>query len=317
VLSAPVVVVGAGVSGVACARELAAAGIPVDLRERGPVTGGRMASRTLAGRIVDLGASYLTCRTAEFGAVVRSWSERGLVRPWADRFAVRTADGWRESDPGPVRYGTPRGLRSLVEDLATGLDVRLRCAVADVGPGPRVDGEPAAAVVLAMPDPQAYELLADELTDELTAVDGRAYEPAFAIAAGWAERCWRDLDGAFVADDPDLTWVADDGRRRRDGAPVLVAHTTASFALPHLDKPADAAEPALAALRRVMEIDRPPDWTYLQPWSLASPAEPHDAPYHLGGSMVGLCSDAWGSPRIETAWTSGHLLGRALVERLA
>ena len=111
-LSAPVVVVGAGVSGVACARELAAAGIPVDLRERGPVTGGRMASRTLAGRIVDLGASYLTCRTAEFGAVVRAWSERGLVRPWADRFAVRTADGWRESDPGPVRYGTPRGLRS-------------------------------------------------------------------------------------------------------------------------------------------------------------------------------------------------------------
>ena len=155
--SAPVVVVGAGVSGVACARELAAAGIPVDLRERGPVTGGRMASRTLAGRIVDLGASYLTCRTAEFGAVVRSWSERGLVRPWADRFAVRTADGWRESDPGPVRYGTPRGLRSLVEDLATGLDVRLRCEVADVGPGPRVDGEPAAAVVLAMPDPQASE----------------------------------------------------------------------------------------------------------------------------------------------------------------
>ena len=57
----PVVVVGAGISGVACARRLAAAGIPVELRERSHVPGGRMASRTLAGRRVDLGASYLTC----------------------------------------------------------------------------------------------------------------------------------------------------------------------------------------------------------------------------------------------------------------
>jgi renalase len=171
--------------------------------------------------------------------------------------------------------------------------------------------------VLAMPDPQAGDLLADELTAELAAVAGRESEPAFAIAAGWAERRWRDLDGAFVSGDPDLTWVADDGRRRGDGAPVLVGHTTASFAARHLDRPQDAAEPALAALRRVLEIDQPPEWSYLHRWSLARPAEPHDTPYHLGESMVGLCSDGWGPPRVETAWTSGRLLGRALVERLA
>jgi renalase len=316
VVPLPVVVVGAGVSGVACARELSAAGVPVQLRERGHVPGGRMASRTLAGRKVDLGASYLTCRTPEFGAVVESWTERGLIRPWTDRFAVRTGDGWGESEPGRVRYGTPGGLRSLVEDLAAGLDVAVRRDVADVGPGPTVDGEPAAAVVLAMPDPQASDLLADELTEELAAVAGRESTPAFALAAGWAERCWRDLDGAFVVDDPDLAWVADDGRRRGDGAPVLVAHTTAAFAEPHLDRSEGAAEPALAALRRVMEIDQPPEWTYLQRWSLARPADPHDPPYHLGASMVGLCGDAWGAPRVETAWTSGRLLGRALVERL-
>jgi renalase len=317
VLTVPVVVVGAGIAGVACARELAAAGVPVQVRERGYVPGGRMASRTLAGRRVDLGASYLTCRSPEFGAVVESWAERGLIRPWTDRFAVRTDDGWGESEAGPVRYGTPGGLRSLVEDLAAGLDVRLRSDVADVGPGPTVDGDPAAAVVLAMPDPQASDLLADELAEELAAVAGRESEPAFAIAAGWAERCWRDLDGAFVCGDPELTWVADDGRRRGDGAPVLVGHTTAAFAEPRLDRPEAAAQPALAALRRVLEIDRPPEWSYLQRWSLARPADPHDAPYQLGESMVGLCGDGWGQPRVETAWASGRLLGRALVERLA
>jgi renalase len=311
------VVVGAGLSGVACARALTAAGVPVRLRERGHLPGGRMASRTIAGRKVDLGASYLTCRSEEFRAVVDSWAERGLVREWTDRFAVRTPDGWGSTDVGPVRYGTRGGMRSLVEDLAAGLDIELRSAVADVGPGPTVDGERAAAVVLAMPDPQARDLLAPELTEELAAVAGRESSPALALAAGWTERCWRDVHGVFVTDDPELSWVADDGRRRGDGAPVLVAHTTSAFAARHLDRPQQAAEPTLAALRRVMEIDGTPDWTYLHRWSLASPADPHEEPYHLGAALVGICGDGWGSPRVETAWTSGHRLGRALVERLA
>jgi renalase len=317
VTSHPVVIVGAGIAGVSCARELTAAGVPVDLRERSYVPGGRLSSRTIAGRRVDLGASYLTCRTPEFQAVVDSWLERGLARVWTDRFPVRTPSGWEDDKPGPVRYGTAGGLRSLVEDLATGLSGSYRSEVSDVGPGPTVDGVPAAAVVLAMPDPQASDLLAEELTEELAAVGGREYEPVLALAAGWRERCWRDLDGVFVRDDPDLSWIADDGRRRGDGAPVLVAHSTSPFASPHLDQPEQAAEPMLAALLRVMEIEQPPEWTYLHRWSLARPADAHDEPYHLGEAMVGLCGDSWGSPKVETAWTSGRALGRALAERLA
>jgi phytoene dehydrogenase-like protein len=39
-----VVVVGAGIAGIACARELAAAGVEVRVLERARVVGGRMAS---------------------------------------------------------------------------------------------------------------------------------------------------------------------------------------------------------------------------------------------------------------------------------
>jgi renalase len=312
----PVVVVGAGIAGVSCARELTARGVPVELRERSYVAGGRMASRTLGGRKVDLGASYLTCRTPEFQQVVDSWVARGLARRWTDRFAVRDADGWRESSVGPVRYGAAGGLRTLVEDLAAGLDIATRTEVSDVGPGPTVDGEPARAVLLAMPDPQVSDLLADELAEEVAAVRDRESRPALALAAGWPRRGWRDVDGVFVVDDPVLSWVADDGRRRGDGAPVLVAHTTADFAAPHIDRPPAAAEAVLAALVRVMEIDTRPDWIHLHRWSLSRPAEPHDEPYHLGDAMVGLCGDGWGPPRVETAWVSGRALGRAVADRL-
>ena len=299
-----------------CARELTARGVPVQLRERSYVPGGRMASRTLDGRRVDLGASYFTCRTPDFQPVVDSWLERGLAHRWTDRFAVRDARGWSESTVGPVRYGAAGGLRSLVEDLATGLDVVTRVEVSDVGPGPTVDGEPAAAVVLAMPDPQASDLLADELTAEVRAVRDRESRPALALAAGWPRQDWPDVDGVFVGDDPVLSWVADDGRRRGDGAPVLVAHTTGEFAAPHLDRPQAAAEEVLAALLRVMEIDDRPAWTHVHRWSLSTPAQPHDRPYHLGDALVGLCGDAWGEPRVETAWSSGRAVATALADRL-
>jgi renalase len=312
----PVVVVGAGIAGVSCARELASAGVPVELRERSWVPGGRMASRTLRGRKVDLGASYLTCRTPEFGMVVDDWLDRGLVRPWTDRFAVRTPAGWGWSATGPARYGTTRGLRSLVEDLAGGLTVRLRTEVADVGPGPMVDGDRAAAVVLAMPDPQASDLLADELVDEVALVAQRESRPTLSLAAGWPERCWRDVQGAFVRDDPVIDWVADDGRRRGDDAPVLVAHTTAGFAAPHLDAPQEAREAVLDGMLRVMEIGVRPEWTYLHRWSLCRPVEPRDEPYHLGDALVGLCGDGWGSPRVETAWLSGRALANGILDRL-
>ena len=83
-----VVVVGAGIAGVACARELRARGVDVRVLERAGHPGGRMASPALHGRPVDLGAAYLTARDPEFTRVVRGWAERGLARPWTDTFAV-------------------------------------------------------------------------------------------------------------------------------------------------------------------------------------------------------------------------------------
>jgi len=153
-----VVVVGAGIAGIACARELAAAGVEVRVLERARVVGGRMASKRLHGRPVDLGAAYFTVSDPEFARVVEGWRAAGLARPWTDTLTV-FEDGARDAAPGPMRWAARGGLRSLVAALATGLDVTLQHEVRHVGPGPCVDGEPAHAVALAMPDPQAACLL--------------------------------------------------------------------------------------------------------------------------------------------------------------
>ncbi|MEO9138719.1 MAG: FAD-dependent oxidoreductase [Jatrophihabitans sp.] len=304
-----VIIVGAGLSGAACATELNRAGMTVHVVDRGRAPGGRMSSPIEHGRRVDLGAAYFTVKDEDFGRVVADWTARGLVRRWTDTFTVLGPDG-RSTTSGPVRYAARDGLRSLVRDLLpdelslhTGLD-----AVDEI------DGD---AVVLAMPDPQAERLVG-------SVVEWVDYEPVIAIAAGWDTRRWTAFDAAFVNDDPDLSLLADDGARRGDDAAVLVLHTTPQRARSHLDAPQDAVGPAIAAAQRLLGFNDEPTWTREHRWTFAKPAGTHgDEPFGLinrGGRLLGLCTDSWcpiGVPRIESAWLSGQRLGRELAQRLA
>lgn len=312
-MSARVVVAGAGLAGVACALELRAAGVDVRVVDRGRAPGGRMAARTLWDRRVDLGASYLTVSDPGFAAVVDDWAARGLAHEWTDTFTA-LGDGRADSKDGPMRWGAPHGLRSLVEDLATDLAVERR-EVEDL------DELEADAVVLAMPDPQARRLVGDHPVAD--ALD-RAWEPVIAVAARWSDRTWDGVsptgrfDGAFVNADPDVAWIADDGRRRGDDAPVLVAHSTPELAARHLDDPGGAVPAVLHAVRRLLDVGEPDD-VHVHRWTFARPTGRREASFALveGDRLVGACGDGWGeTPKVETAWLSGVRLGRALSDRL-
>lgn len=311
-LTVSVVVVGGGLAGVACAVGLAAAGVPARVLERARAVGGRMSSPCLAGRPVDLGAAYFTVRDPEFAEVVARWRTAGLARPWTSELAV-LGDGTCGRAPGPVRWAAPGGLRSLVAALAEGLSVELGHEVCDVGPGPLVDGEPADVAVLAMPDPQALRLLRPGIS-AAAALAGREWRPVVAVAAGWERREWPELPAAFVNDHPVLSFVADDGDRRGDGAPVLVAHTTADVARAHDADPQGAIAPVLAALRELLDVREHPKWTHAHRWRYASPVQSREQPFHLGENGIALAGDGWGSSRVETAWRSGTLLARAIAD---
>ena len=308
-----VVVVGAGMAGVACAVELRAAGVPVRVLDRARTPGGRMASRRIEGRPVDIGAAYFTVRDPEFAEVVGRWRTAGLTRPWTSELAV-LGGGGRGRAPGPVRWAAPGGLRSLVVDLASGLDVELEREVQRVGPGPVADGDPAEVVVLAMPDPQAERVL-DASCASAAEPAGREWRPVVAVVAGWSRRLWPEMNAAFVNDHPVLSLIADDGDRRGDAAPVLVAHSTAEVARAHDADPQGAVVPVVGALRELLDIAEPPEWTHAHRWRLASPAASRDRPFHLGDDGIAFAGDGWGSARIETAWRSGTLLARAIAAR--
>lgn len=312
-------VVGAGIAGIGCAAELAAHGVDVTVHERSDGVGGRLAVHTRDGRPADIGAAYFTVSDDEFAARVRRWRRDGLVREWTDTLAVFDGGTRVDDAPGPLRWAAPGGLRSLVADMARDLDVRTGHDVAAVRPGPggrpTVDGEPCDAVVLAMPDPQAARLL-DPATPAGAAVAGREWNPVLALTVGYPRRGGPLPAAAFVNDHPVLSLVADDGDRRGDLAPVLVAHSTGAFARTHDADPAGAVPQMTAAVAALLGIGDDPRWTHVHRWRFAAPAGSRDAAFHLDDDGIGLAGDGWGRSRVQTAWSSGVRLARAVADRL-
>jgi predicted NAD/FAD-dependent oxidoreductase len=316
---ADVAVIGGGISGIACATALADAGLSVDVFDRGHRLGGRLATQTLRdtgtpydGRVVDVGASYFTVDDPGFGTVVGDWIDRGLVRPWTDTFHIADGSTVLGTKTGPMRYAAPRGLRSLVEDLATVLpsdlvEIRHPIDVTDIevrDDGVRVIDRDYRAVALCGPDPQMDALVAG--------ADAPLWEPVLALLSVYADRAW-DFDGAFVNDDPVLSFVADDGSRRGDDAPVLVAHSTPVLAAGHLAEPVTAA-PAMLAVLGNLTSGAAPEWFTVKRWTYARPAHARPEPFALDG-VVGRAGDGWnGDPRTQSAWVSGDALGQAMGE---
>ncbi|WP_442934225.1 NAD(P)/FAD-dependent oxidoreductase [Micromonospora sp. CPCC 205539] len=311
------VVVGAGIAGVACAVELVRAGLPVQVRERGHVCGGRMASKRFAGRPADIGAAYFTASDPDFAAVVDQWRAVGLVREWTDTFQAYDRDG-NHDVPGPMRFAAPRGLRSLVENLARAVPLTVDRLVLTVEPGPVVDGDPCAAVALAMPGPQAALLLDPALADATRVVQAQRWSPSLAAVLRFSARRWPDFRGAFVNDHPVLNLVCDDGDRRGDGAPVLVAHTVPEFAAGHLAQPSGAGRAIEQAVRDLLGLPEAAADVHVHRWTYAKPTGgPGADTHHLDADGIGLAGDAFGKSRVQTAWRSGRDLGRALAARLA
>lgn len=279
-MTVDVTVVGGGISGLACARAVRDAGGSVRVIDRGRRPGGRLSSRIIDGRAVDLGASYFVVGDdARFARLAADWEARGVAREWTDTFSAIDADGAVTRKTGPVRWAAPGGSRALVLDLADGVDVESGREVAEAAPF-RVNGRDAGEVVLAMPEPQARRL-ANGIP-----VAPQEWEPVIAVVMRWDERRWpADLHGAFVNGDPDVAFVAE---------------------------PDTVVPPVVTATRRLLGIDVEPVSALAHRWTFARPARATGEPYFRSPGLS-LCGDAWGeSAAVRTAWASGDALGRTL-----
>ncbi|HET7204007.1 MAG TPA: FAD-dependent oxidoreductase, partial [Steroidobacteraceae bacterium] len=161
-----IAVIGAGIAGLACARELARADASVTVFERSRGLGGRLATRRQGDLAFDLGAQFITARSRPFMGYAQAAVRAGVLDAWRPRL-MEDDRGW----PAPIDdwwIGTP-GMSALVRPLARNLQIQTGVAVHELLPGQRGwelqtdsgrQNEVFRAVAVAVPAPQAATLLA-------------------------------------------------------------------------------------------------------------------------------------------------------------
>lgn len=305
----PVLIAGAGISGVSCAIALREMDVPFRIVNKGYRIGGRMASRPVRdsgtafdGRVFDTGASYFTASDPDFVSVVSELERAGIVQPWTDTFHFAHSEGIAGVKMGPMRYRAESGIRSVVEYLARDLVIE-EGEITELPTNERL--------ALCMPTPQAVRVFpqASELS---TAV----WEPVISVSLLFDQVYWAAFDGIFVNQDAQVTWIANDGARRGDFAPALVVHMSPVLSAGHLVNPEEVTPIAIAAVKRIMGFDADPVWTHAHRWTFAKPLEGTTSgePNFVLGEISRAGDEFSDRPRVEAGWRSGRDLGLALAE---
>lgn len=318
-----IAIVGAGVSGLACAAYLVPAGFRVRVFDQGRGPGGRISTRRESPFHFDHGAQYFTVRDPIFAEQVDGWIAEGAVALWHGRIRVLEEGSLRVPEDSIARYvGVPR-MSALARRLAR--ESRVRCGVrveAVERRGKRwelrtPEGDSLGSfdlVVVALPAPQAVPLLAGapKLAARAQTVE---MAPTWAVLAGFERSLELAFDGAFVHGSP-LSWVARNtskpGRPEEEG---WVLHGSHEWSRRHLEEEAgEIARKLLEALAEATGETLPaPQVLTAQRWRFAAPVRALPQRYLFDRDRgLAACGDWCGGPRVEGAYLSGRALGEAI-----
>ena len=298
-----IAMIGAGLSGLACATRLAQAKHVVTVYDKGRRPGGRMAVRsvgTARGAVsFDHGAPYFTARDPGFLFEVERWAREGTVASWPSA----GVDAW---------VGT-LGMNAPALALAAALDVqssvRIEALRRDRSSWEVVSGGgatgPFDAVVLALPAEQARALIAPWDTAMEAAAQVQS-EPCWTAMASFEDRV------SILEDVIRHRGVIDFAGRNsakpgRSGPECWVIHATTEWSRSHLEEPAETIAPQLLSALASNAASGLPDASFLAAhrWRYARSGRFGSPSLWNGELKVGLCGDWLLGPRIECAWLSG------------
>lgn len=305
-------VIGAGLSGLAAARTLHAAGHEVVVVEKSRGVGGRIASRRVDGTVVDHGTPTIV---APPGSALRRAIDAlptdDLVELGGDAVAYR---------PGLTRLA-----KLMAEDVTVTLGVRI-AALRHTSGGFELAGEQGNThgsvdgVVISAPAPQARDLLtASGLASPAAALGEIAYDPAVMILAGVRVDPGADADRAappapFAA----LRTEARKGRLGDSGCVPVAARLDPATSGAVLDAHSDEEilERYLPIVLRSVGCDDPAAWIQVKRWRYAIVRTPRADVVDPGVNLA-LCGDALTGDGLAAVYDTGVRAAHRLLEGAA
>jgi hypothetical protein len=302
-----IAIVGAGISGLACARRLADEGAEVVVFEKSRSFGGRCASRLWEGCVFDHGAQFFTARSPEF----QGWLETLGADVLAIEGSVIDERGGIVA-PGARRFYHVGGNNRLGRALAEGLEVRRETLIENIT-GPSIEGEVFDALVTCVPWPQTQAMLG-RLPEK--GLYERNVTAAFLYDCPWAGRA-QEIYGVSDRSGSALAWSACENHkvgRIPDGRTLFLVQASPDFSAAHYGASRDAWSALLRSeLETRWDLDparRAGNFTHR--WGFSRKVGKVDE-FGLPDGVF-LCGDGQSASRIEDVWLSGHALAGRLLE---
>ncbi|HSO21457.1 MAG TPA: FAD-dependent oxidoreductase [Chondromyces sp.] len=317
--------VGAGISGLICARTLADRGYRVRVFDKARGAGGRMSTRRAGAWRFDHGAQYFTVRDPGFRARVAAWRGDGLVAPWMGRIAVLDDGTTAVKSDDTERLVAVPGMNALCRHLGRDLDVSYETRVASLertadrwrlGSSDGRDLGDFDAGVVSAPAPQAAALLGRAAPELAARAGAVAMSPCWAVMAAFPEPPVLAFDGAFVRRSP-LAWVARNASKAgRPEGEAWVLHGSPEWSESNLElEPDEAAAQLLEAFAEAAGgLGSVPVHLEGHRWRHALPHAPLAEPCLFdAGRRLAVCGDWCGGPRVEGAFLSGGAAAQRLL----
>ena len=304
-------IVGAGLSGLAAARELIAGGHEVVVIEKSRGVGGRLAARRIDGAVVDHGVPLIeTPSGSALSELVGSVAQDDLVEVGSAAVAFRS--------------GATRLAKLMAEAVQVVLGVRI-AALRSVRGGFELAGEQGNthgvvdAVVISAPAPQAADILehSPEAGDRVAVLRSAVYDPAVVVLAGLRIDPPASLEPfALTAPFARITAESAKGRAPVDGVVPVVARLMAGTSANLLEAAdADILADLSPRLLTVCGATGDPVWAQVKRWRYATLLTPLDSQaVNPEGSRIVICGDTIAGGGLAGVYASGLAAARSLID---
>lgn len=312
-----VAVIGAGVAGLSCARQLHAHAVDVVVFEKSRGFGGRAATRRLGPYTFDTGATSLTPQGKSiFDVVTQQLDASELVQVEKPiYYHVNGRVSGKSSGVNGGRYCYTKGMSTLGKLLASGLDVRLETLIEKVTPNGGkwdINGEQFDKVVFAAPLEQTSAiLLASGIERKFVAVSYRKCLSVlfgFAHAKDWPFHALLDPEQRHPATWLSIESVKVPGHRAPEGHSAVVVQMSPSYSrLNFENEEKEIVGDSLVYVHKLLGEDMgQPVIADVKRWRFSHPESVLDfANLNKGHDNYVICGDFTHGPRIEFAYESG------------
>jgi renalase len=317
---APVLVVGAGLSGLVAANALQSAGQSVIVIDKGRSPGGRLATRRMPGANgmvarLDHGAQFFTVRSPDFAELVHEWRRAGIITEWCRGFSS-------EGDGHP-RYCAEAGMNTIAKYLASTVHVVCDAKVHAIGGGDGLLSVVAEdqrwtsdRVLLTLPVPQSLALLDNgwlALDDDVRSqLEEITYARCIGLLVTYdGEGAVPEPGGVQLSPSEHSVWsfVGDNQRKGISDVGAITFHANDEFSAEHYDDDPASLEGLLLDAAREFLGSAEVLNTEVKKWRYARPLTMHPlrcvSVEPIDGTQLVFAGDAFGEARVEGAALSG------------